>query len=55
MKALHRAERAKNMSKNNRPTEAHRAPFYLAIVRLCCLAPPSTPSTVRWNATGCEG
>lgn len=46
-KARHGAERAENPSKNNRPTEAHRAPFYLAIVRLLCLPLPLAPSMTR--------
>lgn len=53
-KARHGAERAEKPSKNNRPTEAHRAPFYLAIVRLLCLPLPLAPSMTRRNTRGCE-
>ena len=42
------------MNKNNRPTEAHRAPFYPAIVRLLRLPPPRASSTTRQRTMGCE-
>lgn len=40
------------MNKNNRPTEAHRAPFYPAIVRLLRLPPPLALSMTRESTTG---
>lgn len=42
------------MNKNNRPTEAHSAPFYLAIVRLLRLPLASALSTTRQSTMGCE-
>lgn len=42
------------MNKSNRPTEAHRAPFYPAIVRLLRLPPPPALSTTRQSPIGCE-
>ncbi|GGO61375.1 hypothetical protein GCM10011315_37920 [Roseovarius pacificus] len=35
------------MNKNNRPTAAHRAPFYPAILRSWCPPPPPAPSKAR--------
>ena len=52
-KALHGVERAKNMNKNNRPTDAHRAPFYPAIVRSLRLPPPPAFSMARQSPRGC--
>ena len=54
MPALHGAEHAKNMNRNNRPTEAHRAPFYLAIVRLPRPPLPPALSTARQGTIGCD-
>ena len=51
VKIRQRAESSKNMNKNNRPTEAHRALFYLAILRSCFLRPISASSSrIRWRA-----
>ena len=42
------------MNKNNRPTAAHRAPFYPAILRSWCLPPRLAPSKTRQSTTECE-
>lgn len=42
------------MNNNNRPTDAHRAPFYPAILRSWCLSPPLAPSKTRQGTTECE-
>jgi hypothetical protein len=42
------------MNKNNHPTEANRAPFYLAIVRLLRLPPPPALSMTRQRTRRCE-
>lgn len=42
------------MNKNNRPTAAHRAPFYPAILRSWCPPPLLAPSKTRQSTTECE-
>ena len=42
------------MNKNNRPTAAHRAPFYPAILRSWCPPPPAVPSNALQSTIACE-